>query len=102
MAPFTAEIKRLEVGLNRTLKEIKIFEGKFRVTSEVFLKDFTAEDLQGGDDEYVKWTGELKIRDSILEELKQVRPSWLTFPKAKTTVHGSFYGLLNLRLQRKQ
>ncbi|MDR4499293.1 MAG: hypothetical protein MRK02_15450 [Candidatus Scalindua sp.] len=68
----TAEIKRLEVGLNRTHKEIKIFEEKYKVTSEVFLKNFTAEDLKGGDDEYVKWAGELKIRDRILEELKKL------------------------------
>ena len=26
----------------------------------------------------------------------------LTFPKAKTVIHVSFYGLLNLRLQRKK
>ncbi|MCF6158713.1 MAG: hypothetical protein E3K32_09110 [wastewater metagenome] len=69
----SAEIKRLEIGLNRTNREIKGFEERYKVPSEKFLKEFTAEDLQGGDDEYIRWTGELKIRDKILDELKKLK-----------------------------
>ena len=37
------------------------------------MKEFTAENLKGGDDEYIRWTGELKIRDRILEDLNKLR-----------------------------
>ncbi len=68
-----AEIKRMEVGLNKTKKEIKRFEEEYKIPSEVFLKEFTAEDLKGGDDEYIRWAGELKIRERILEDLKRLK-----------------------------
>ena len=69
----SAEIKRLEIGLNRTNREIKRFEEEYKVSSEVFLKELTAEDLKGGDDEYIRWAGELKIKDRILDELKKLK-----------------------------
>ena len=69
----SAEIKRLELGLNKTNKEIKKFEEKYNISSENFLKEFVAEDLKGGDDEYIRWSGELKIRDKILEDLKKLK-----------------------------
>jgi hypothetical protein len=69
----SAEIKRLELGLNKTKKEIKKFEEKYNIPSENFLKEFVAEDLKGGDDEYIRWSGELKIRDKILEDLKKLK-----------------------------
>lgn len=69
----SAEIKRLEIGLNRTNREIKEFEESYKMPSEKFLKEFTAEDLKDGDDEYIRWTGELKIRDRILDELKKLK-----------------------------
>ncbi len=68
-----AEIKRMEVGLNKTKKEIKRFEEEYKIPSEVFLKEFTAEDLKGGDDEYIRWAGELKIRERIIEDLKRLK-----------------------------
>lgn len=69
----SSEIKRQEVGLDKTNKEIKRFEEKYKILSEVFLKKFTAEDLRGGDDEYIRWAGELKIRERILEDLKRLK-----------------------------
>ncbi len=69
----SAEIKRQEVGLDKTNKEIKRFEQKYKILSEVFLRKFTAEDLRGGDDEYIRWAGELKIRERILEDLKRLK-----------------------------
>ena len=69
----SSEIKRLEIGLNRTNKEIKKFEEKYRTFSEMFVKEYTSEDLTGGDDEYIMWSGELKLRDSILEEIEKLK-----------------------------
>lgn len=69
----SAELKRLEIALSKTSKEIKKFEDEYNVPSEIFLKEFTAEDLRGGDDEYIKWVGELKIKDRILEDLRKLK-----------------------------
>jgi hypothetical protein len=69
----SAELKRLEIALNKTDKEIRKFEEEYKIPSEVFLKEFTAEDLKGGDEEYIRWTGELKIRERVLEGLKKLK-----------------------------
>jgi hypothetical protein len=67
------EIKRLEIGLSRTEKEIRRFEDKYRVDSETFLRRYTAEDLSGQDEEYIRWAGELRIRERILEDLGKLK-----------------------------
>jgi hypothetical protein len=69
----SAELKRLEIALNKTDKEIRKFEEEYKIPSGVFLKEFTAEDLRGGDEEYIRWTGELKIREQVLEDLKRLK-----------------------------
>ena len=68
-----AEIKRLEVALRRTEREIRKFEEEYRVPSEVFLRDFAAENLKGGDEDYVKWAGELQMRERIREDLRKLK-----------------------------
>ena len=67
------EIKRLEIGLSRTEKEIRGFEDKYRVDSETFLRRYTAEDLSGQDEEYIRWAGELRLRERILEDLGKLK-----------------------------
>ena len=67
------EIKRLEVALRRTEKEILKFEEEYRVPSEVFLRDFAAENLKGGEEDYVRWAGELQIRERIREDLRKLK-----------------------------
>ena len=67
------EIKRLEIGLSRTEKEIRGFEDKYRVDSETFLRRYAAEDLSGQDEEYIRWAGELRIRERILEDLGKLK-----------------------------
>lgn len=69
----SAEIKKLEIGLNRTKREIRQFEDEYKISSDAFIKEFSAEDLKGGDEEYIRWTGELKLRDRILEELEKLK-----------------------------
>ncbi len=68
-----SEIKRLEIGLFKTDKEIKKFEDKYQTSSDLFVREYAAEDLDGGDDEYVSWLGEVKIRQKIAEELGRLR-----------------------------
>ena len=69
----SAEIKRIEIGLNKTEQEIEKYENKYQVDSNVFLKDFTAEDLKGDDNEYIKWTGEIKLKERILDDLSKLK-----------------------------
>lgn len=65
-----AKRKRVEIGLKRTEQEIKRFETKYQMPSEQFLSQhLTAEDLEGGDDDYISWMGELQLRQAVLEEL---------------------------------
>jgi hypothetical protein len=69
----SAEIKRMEIGLNKTEQEIEKYENKYQVNSTVFLKDFTAEDLKEGDSEYIKWAGEIKLKERILDDLSKLK-----------------------------
>ncbi len=64
-----AKVKRIEIGLRRTEREIQQFETKYHIPSEQFMNDYAAEDLDGGDDEYVSWMGEIHLRQAIWEEL---------------------------------
>ena len=68
-----AEQKRLEISLQSTEQKIRAFEERYNTSSEVFLSRFAAEDLTGGDVEYIAWSGELKIRDRLREELKDLK-----------------------------
>lgn len=68
-----AKIKRLEIGLDATNHQIESFEIKYKISSEHFLKEFSAEDLEGGDSEYVEWAGEIKIKERLLDELHQLQ-----------------------------
>ena len=52
---------------------IREFETRYRVASDVFLRDCAAESLAGGDREYVSWAGELKVRDRIVAQLDALK-----------------------------
>ncbi len=67
------QLKRLEIGLKKTKQEIKKFETKYQTSSEQFLRELKAEDPAGGDDDYVDWMGELKLKESIREELQAIQ-----------------------------
>lgn len=68
-----SEIKRFEIGLKRTDREIRKFEEKYQISSDIFVREYTAEDMDGGDDEYVSWMGEIKIRRKIEGELSKLK-----------------------------
>ena len=68
-----SETSRLEFGLKVTERHIRVFEDRYRVTSDTFLRDFAAEDLADGDREYVCWAGELKIRERIAAQLETIK-----------------------------
>lgn len=68
-----AELKRLELGLQKTDKQIAKFESEYKISSETFLSKFTAEDMKNSDSEYIAWAGELKIRERILADLNRLK-----------------------------
>jgi len=69
----SAEIRRMEIALNKTEKEIQKFEKKYNIPSKRFLKEYSAEDLKGGDQEYIRWAGELKIKERITGDMKRLK-----------------------------
>lgn len=68
-----AELKRLEIGLEKTERQIAKFENEYKISSETFLKQFTAEDMKGEDTEYISWAGELKIKERMLADINRLR-----------------------------
>jgi len=68
-----SEIRRLELALKMARERLAPFEEKYGVTSEHFISEMTAEDLEGGDDEYVRWAGEYRLMQRLQEKLEQLR-----------------------------
>ncbi len=68
-----AGIKRLEISLKKTEKVIRGFEEKYKISSDIFIREYSAEDMEGGDDEYISWMGEIKIREKLNEELDKLK-----------------------------
>ncbi len=52
---------RLRSGIERTKRRLTTFEARYGVDSARFLREMTAEDLVGGDLEYVEWAGEARL-----------------------------------------
>jgi hypothetical protein len=67
------EIAHLEIARSLARKRLAPFEQTYHVTSEQFLAEMTAEDLHGGDDEYVQWAGEYRLLCRLDEQLQQLR-----------------------------
>ena len=67
-----SEIKNLQRSLEKTNKLLQEFETKYQVSSEFFWTNWTAETLSGGDDEYVSWAGEIKIKDKLINALQKL------------------------------
>ena len=79
-----AEIKNLKHSLDKTNKILKEFEIKYQVSSDFFLSHWTAEDLEGRDDEYVSGFGEIKIKqrlESALQKLEGIEYVTQYLPK---------------------
>ncbi|OGO35750.1 MAG: hypothetical protein A2Z03_03875 [Chloroflexi bacterium RBG_16_56_8] len=72
-AAVQGEVARLELALELAKKRLAPFEDKYHVSSEKFIATMAAEDLQGGDDEYVQWAGEYKLMQRLYEKLQQLK-----------------------------
>ena len=63
---------RLQASIARTKRRLIQFEHKYDVDTAYFLEKMTAEDLDGGDMEYVEWAGESKIMVGLQTELAEL------------------------------
>ena len=64
-----AEQNRISYALQLGKKKIGFFEKKYNISSEIFLRDWTAENLEGKDIEYIEWAGEAKLHARLRERL---------------------------------
>jgi len=71
---------RLKYSMTLAKKRLSKFEKKYKVSSEKFINDWSAEDLEGKDLEYVEWAGEYKLsirlneRLTVLKSIEHVSP----------------------------
>jgi hypothetical protein len=63
---------RLRVGIERTKRRLATFEARYSVDTAHFMREMTAEDLAGGDMEYVEWAGEAQLLDGLVGELEEL------------------------------
>ena len=60
---------RLLGGIERTKHRLSQFEQRYGVDTAHFVQEMAAEDLEGGDIEYVEWAGEAKLLEGLQAEL---------------------------------
>ena len=68
-----SEIARLKLALRMAMKRLLPFEEKYGVTSEYFITEMAAEDLEGKDDEYIRWAGEYRLMLRLQEKLRKLQ-----------------------------
>jgi hypothetical protein len=72
-AAIEGQVAKLELGVTMARKRLTPFESKYGVTSEHFISEMAAEDLEGGDEEYVRWAGEYKLMQRLQDKLWQLQ-----------------------------
>jgi hypothetical protein len=64
---------RLKYSMTLVKKRLSKFEKKYKVSSEKFINDWSAENLEGKDLEYVEWAGEYKLSIRLNERLTALK-----------------------------
>jgi len=72
--------KRLNSSIERTRRKLTAFEKQYQVDTAHFLQHMTAEDLKGGDEDYVSWAGEAQILEGLECELKELENASYQLP----------------------
>ncbi len=68
-----AEINRLNLAIQLAKQRLVTYEIKYQVSSEYFIAFMTANDLTGGDDEYICWAGEFKLYQKLLAKQRTLQ-----------------------------
>ena len=64
------EASRIKYSLNLAKKRLKRYETKYKISSDKFINEWSAEDLKGEDMEYVEWAGEYQLFSRLNERLE--------------------------------
>jgi hypothetical protein len=72
--------KRLQNSIGRTKRKLTEYEKRYRVDTTQFFEQMTAEDLDGGDQDYVRWAGEAEILEGLESELKELENASYQLP----------------------
>ena len=71
---------RLRASIDRTKRHLAVFETRYGVDTARFLRGMTAEDLPGGDVEYVEWAGEARLLEGLEAELQELENAHYHLP----------------------
>ena len=71
---------RLKAGIERAKRQLAVFESRYGVHTDYFLKEMTAENLKDGDLEYVEWAGEARLLDGLEAELWELENARYQLP----------------------
>jgi len=63
---------QLNSSIRRSKRKLALFEAQYGVSTETFLTDMAAEDLSGGDIEYVEWAGEALMLAGLESEIEEI------------------------------
>jgi hypothetical protein len=71
---------RLQASIERGRRRLLQFEQRYGVDTDHFLQVMTAEDLEGGDLEYVEWAGEARLVAGLEDELAELEHARYELP----------------------
>jgi Tfp pilus assembly protein PilV len=64
--------EQLRQNIARTERRLQAFEERYGVSTSVFITEMTAEDLVGGDLDYIEWSGEFELLKGLQQELQEL------------------------------
>lgn len=67
------ELNRLQLAIILAKQRLAVYEANYHVSSDYFIEFMAAEDLAGGDDEYIRWAGEFKLYQKLLAKQKALQ-----------------------------
>ena len=63
---------RINYSLKLAQRRLNRYEEKYNVKSEKFMTEWTAEDLENKDMEYVEWAGEYRLASLLTDRLQTI------------------------------
>ena len=65
------ELRFINIGIKKTLENLRSYEDKFHMNSETFYKQYASGDA-GDDIEYIKWAGEIETLKKLERNIKDL------------------------------
>jgi hypothetical protein len=63
---------QLRQSIARTERHLQTFEERYGVPTHIFIAEMTADDLVGGDLDYIEWSGEYELLKGLQQELQEL------------------------------